>query len=79
MKVKHVVRLLQRNVVYRYGILPEIIADSGHAFKSFKVGEFANQHKIDWRYSSIYSPSASGLAKAFNKTMHTSKENCVEK
>ena len=30
---------------------------------------FANNHKIDWRFSSIYNPRANGLAEAFNKTL----------
>ncbi|KAJ4746577.1 hypothetical protein LUZ62_080982 [Rhynchospora pubera] len=68
-RAEDVVRFFKKHVLYRFGTPRRIISDNGTAFKSIKVYHFARQHKIDWRYSSIYNPRANGLAEAFNKTL----------
>ncbi|XP_039118585.1 uncharacterized protein LOC120254555 [Dioscorea cayenensis subsp. rotundata] len=56
-----------------------IISDNERAFKSFKVGRFAQHHKIDWRYSLIYNARANGLAEVFNKTLSKLLKKAVSK
>ncbi|XP_020081405.1 uncharacterized protein LOC109705053 [Ananas comosus] len=68
-KADDVVKFFKENILYRFGVPRRIISDNGTAFRSFKVNRFATQHKIDWRYSSIYNARANGLAEAFNKTL----------
>ncbi|XP_020084900.1 uncharacterized protein LOC109707778 [Ananas comosus] len=68
-KADDIVKFFRENILYRFGVPRRIISDNGTAFRSFKVNRFATQHKIDWRYSSIYNARANGLAEAFNKTL----------
>jgi ribonuclease HI/transposase InsO family protein len=68
-KADNVVRFMEVNIIYRFGVPNRIISDNGTAFKSHKVTKFAEKYHIDWRYSSIYNPRANGLAEAFNKTL----------
>jgi len=39
------------------------------AFRSFKIGRFASQHKLDWVYSFTYNAKANGLIENFKKTL----------
>ncbi|KAJ4748823.1 RNA-directed DNA polymerase [Rhynchospora pubera] len=68
-KASDVVKFFTTQVLYRYGNPRKIISDNGTAFKNAKIDAFADKHKIEWRYSSVYNPRANGLAEAFNKTL----------
>ncbi|KAJ0985463.1 hypothetical protein J5N97_003819 [Dioscorea zingiberensis] len=68
-KTENVIKFFRENILYRFGTPRRIISDNGPAFRSFKVGRFAQHHKIDWRYTSIYNARANGLAEVFNKTL----------
>lgn len=60
-KASHVVQFVRTQVVYRFGAPKEIKSDNGTAFQNAKVYAFANQHKIDWKFSSIYNPAGRGF------------------
>lgn len=68
-KAEDIIRFFKTHILYRFGNPRRIISDNGPAFRSFKVSRFAEHHKIEWKFSTIYNPRANGLAEAFNKTL----------
>ena len=68
-KTENILHFFKTHVIYRFDIPRRIISDNGPAYRSHKISRFAQQHNIDWRYSSDYNPRANGLAEAFNKTL----------
>uniref|UniRef100_A0A8R7R0H2 Integrase catalytic domain-containing protein n=1 Tax=Triticum urartu TaxID=4572 RepID=A0A8R7R0H2_TRIUA len=68
-KSENVIRFLEHNIIYRFGVPHRITSDNGLAFKSEKIFKFAAKYKIQWNYSTWYYPQANGLAEAFNKTL----------
>lgn len=78
-KVEDIIRFFRTHVLYRFGNPRRILSDNGPAFKSFKVSRFAQHHRIDWRFSSIYNPRANGLVEAFNKTLIGLMRKMVDK
>lgn len=46
-----IINFFKTHVLYRFGNPRRIISDNGPALKSFKVSRFAEQHKIEWRFS----------------------------
>ena len=68
-KAENVIKFFKDHVLYKFGTPQRIISDNGWTFRSFKIGRFAQHHKIDWRHSSIHHAKANGLAEAFNKNI----------
>lgn len=60
--MENIIKFFKDNVIYKFGTPRRFISNNGRTFKSFMVGRFDQDHKIDWRYSSIYNARANGLA-----------------
>lgn len=62
-----VIKFIQRQIIYRYGILETIATDQGTMFTREKVVAFAQQYRIKMIHSSPYYAQTNGQAEATNK------------
>ena len=68
-KMSDVIKFVKHHVVYRFSVPRWIIHDNGPQFVSQEVQRFCNKFRIQNVSSTVYYPSANGLAEAFNKTI----------
>ncbi|XP_073367707.1 uncharacterized protein [Aegilops tauschii subsp. strangulata] len=68
-KSDNIIKFLERNIIYRFGIPHRITSNNTKAFKSNKMYKFMEKYKIKWNYSTGYYPQANGVIEAFNKTL----------
>lgn len=79
--IKHanIVQFIQVHIIYRFGILENILADNGQPFTSSPVAKLLSKYNIEPNHSTRYYPQANGLAEAFNKTRCKILKNTVSK
>ena len=68
LKVKHVVRFLENNIICQFGVPQEIIFYNGSHFEG-KVRKIMELCNIEHHKSSLYRPQANGAVEAANKNM----------
>jgi transposase InsO family protein len=68
-KSDNVIKFLEHNITYRFGVPHHITSDNAKAFKSRKMVKFMAKYKVQWNYSTGYYPQANGLIEAFIKTL----------
>src|SRR4051812_48456922 len=65
-KATNVMKFIKHHVIYRYGVLRQIVHDNGSQFISTTFSRFCNKFRIQNVSSTTYYPPANGLAEAFN-------------
>ena len=65
---KKVAQFIQTNIIYKYGVLHEIILDNGLHFKR-ETEKLLRQFNIRHRKSSPYRPQTNGAVEATNKNI----------
>ena len=68
-KTSNMVNFVKHHVIHRFGVLKQIIYDNGPQFSSQSFYRFCEKYQVQNMASIAYNPAASGLAKAFNKTI----------
>ena len=68
MKASHVAKFIRNNIIYRYGVLNEIILDNGSHFKK-EVVDLLEKYNVTFHKSSTYRPQANGVVEATKKNV----------
>ncbi|XP_074337206.1 uncharacterized protein LOC141708069 [Apium graveolens] len=66
---KEVISFIKRNVLYKFGILSEIVCDNGSQFISDKIEAFCRKYNINLVNSTPRYPQANGQAESSNKVI----------
>uniref|UniRef100_A0A8C5WBM7 Uncharacterized protein n=1 Tax=Leptobrachium leishanense TaxID=445787 RepID=A0A8C5WBM7_9ANUR len=70
-KTAEVVRSLMREIIPRYGLPLEIVADNGPAFVQNCLQQLARLLDITWKLHTAYRPQNSGKVERMNRTLKT--------
>jgi transposase InsO family protein len=62
-----IIKVLETNILSRFGCLGKIIIDNATTFKSKKMVEFCGKYQITLGHSTAYYPQGNGLAESSNK------------
>lgn len=64
-----IIKLMEENIISRFGCLSRMVTDNAQAFKSTKFVSFCQQYNITLSHSTTYYPQGNGLEKSSNKTL----------
>ena len=64
-----IIKLIEENILSRFGFPRRIITDNVKAFKSKKIVIFCQSYNITLGHSTTYYPQGNGLAKSSNKSL----------
>jgi IS30 family transposase len=78
LKAKHVARFIESNIIYRYGVLHEIISDNGLHFKD-EVQRILQKYGVKHHKSSPYRPQTNGAVESANKNVKVILEKTTER
>ena len=65
---KQMVRFIEKNIIYRYGLPYHIVTDNSVQFQA-EIAALLKEYKIEHHKSSPYRPQANGAMKAANKNI----------
>jgi transposase InsO family protein len=66
-----VIKVLEENILARFGCPRKIVIDNAQAFKSIAMINFCQKYNIILGHSTAYYPQGNGLAESSNKSLMT--------